>query len=270
MRANVSSRSAWVEKAARAGYAAKGVIYALVGGLAIASVVGASGSGQVGGGREAVQTIGQQSYGQILLVLIGVGLLGYAAWRFIQAYYDPENVAAEKGGTLKRIGYVASGVVHTALAVAALQMAIGSGSSSGSEDTYLAKLIGVDTIGPILAVAAGLFILGFAAYELYKGVTASFVDELKMGQMPHEARSWVVRIGRVGLIARGIVFILIGIGVTKAGLSASPSQTNSVGEALHEIGSETYGAILLVLVAGGLAAYGAYQVVLAKYRRIPA
>lgn len=270
MRANVSSRSAWVEKAARAGYAAKGVIYALVGGLAIASVVGASGSGQVAGSQEAVQTIGQQSFGQLLLVLIGVGLLGYALWRFIQAYYDPENEAAEKGGTLKRVGYVASGVVHTSLAIAALQMAIGSGSRSGSEDSYLAKLIGVDTIGPILAVLAGLSILGFAAYELYKGITASFGDELETEEIPHEARSWVVRIGRVGLIARGVVFILIGIGVTKAGLSASPTQTNSIGEALRDIGAETYGAILLVLVAGGLAAYGAYQVVLARYRRIPA
>lgn len=270
MRVN-PSHNPWIEKVARAGYAAKGVIYALVGGLAVAAVVDA-GSGSVGGGENAVQTIGQQTYGQFLLVLIGVGLFGYALWRFIQAYFDPENAQADRGGTLKRIGYVASGAVHALLGVAAFQMAFasGGGGQSGSKKTYLAELIAVDTIGPVLAVAAGVFILGFALYQLYKAATASFVDELKTHEMRGDTQKWVVRIGRIGLAARGIVFVLIGVGVVKAGLSANAGQARDLGEALREIGSQPFGAILLVLVAGGLAAYGAYQVTMAKYRRIPA
>lgn len=268
MRMNASPRNPWVEKAARAGFAAKGVIYALVGGLAIASVVSASGS--VGGGQNAVRTIGQQSFGQVLLVLIGIGLFCYALWRFIQAYFDPENAQADKGGTLKRVGYVASGAVHALLGVAAFQMAFGSGGQTGGQQTYLAKLIAVDTIGPILAVAAGIFILGFALYQLYKAATVSFTDELKTGEMPGNTQKWVIRVARFGLAARGVVFILIGVGVTKAGLSANAAQAKGLGEALREIGSQPFGATLLVLTAAGLAAYGAYQMVLAKYRRIPA
>ncbi|HJL15334.1 MAG TPA: DUF1206 domain-containing protein [Sandaracinaceae bacterium LLY-WYZ-13_1] len=263
-----TNQRGWVEKAARAGYAAKGVVYALVGGLAVASVVTASGS--VGGSRNAVQTIGQQPFGQFLLVLTGIGLLGYALWRFIQSGFDPEHEGNDKSGKVKRVGYAASGVVHVLLAVAAFQMATGGGGGgSGSQRTYIRELMMVDTIGSILTMAVGVFILGFALYEFYKAVSKSFVDELKTGKMSATTRTWVIRIARGGLVARGIVFGLIGVGVLKAGINTNPSQVQGVGGALHEIGSQPFGAILLVLVAGGLAAYGAYQVALARYRQIP-
>ena len=120
----------WLEPAARAGYVAKGIIYALIGGLAIAQVVESAGS--IGGGRNAVQTIGQQPFGQILLVIIGVGLFAYALWRAVQAIFDPEDAQSDTGGTLKRIGYGASGAVHAMLGVAAFQMALGSGGGGSS------------------------------------------------------------------------------------------------------------------------------------------
>jgi len=271
-RTNVNQirNTSWVEKAARMGYAAKGVVYALIGGLAVATVIGGAGDGEVGGGQNAVQTIGQQSYGQILLALTAIGLFGYALWRFVQAYYDPENAQSDKAGALKRIGYVASGVVHVMLGVAAIQMATGSGGGSGGKTTYIRELMLVDTVGPILTMAVGAFIIGFALYQFYKAATASFVSELKTHEMSRTAQTWVVRIARTGLAARAVVFSIIGVAVVRAAMNTNPSQVKGVGGALREVATQPFGAILLVLVAGGLAAYGAYQVTLAKYRKIPA
>jgi len=270
MNVRQASNSGWVEKAARVGYAAKGVVYALIGGLAVAAVVGGAGDGQVGGGQEAVQTIGQQSFGQVLLVLTAIGLFGYSLWRFVQAYFDPEHAQGDKAGTLKRIGYVASGAVHVMLGVAAIQMATGSVGGSGGKTTYIRDLMLVDTIGPILVLAVGVFIIGFALYQFYKAATAKFVSELKTHEMSRTAQTWVVRIARLGLAARAVVFSIIGVFVLKAAANTNPSQVKGVGGALHEIASQPFGAVLLVLVASGLAAYGAYQITLAKYRKIPA
>ena len=268
----------WLEPAARAGYVAKGIIYALIGGLAIAQVVESAGS--IGGGRNAVQTIGQQPFGQILLVIIGVGLFAYALWRAVQAIFDPEDAQSDTGGTLKRIGYGASGAVHAMLGVAAFQMALGSGGggsskngmpgSGSSKKTYLAELLAIDTIGPVLVIGLGLFVIGFAVYQLYKAATLKFQEELKTGEMSRSLRKWVPKLGRFALASRGVVFAIVGVFLVKAGLDSNPGEFEGVGGALREIGSESFGSILLVLVATGLAAYGAFQVVMARYRKIPA
>ena len=258
----------WLEPAARAGYVAKGIIYALIGGLAIAQVVESAGS--IGGGRNAVQTIGQQPFGQILLVIIGVGLFAYALWRAVQAIFDPEDAQSDTGGTLKRIGYGASGAVHAMLGVAAFQMALGSGGGGSSKKTYLAELLAIDTIGPVLVIGLGLFVIGFAVYQLYKAATLKFQEELKTGAMSRSLRKWVPKLGRFALASRGVVFAIVGVFLVKAGLDSNPGEFEGVGGALREIGSESFGSILLVLVATGLAAYGAFQVVMARYRKIPA
>ncbi len=260
--------SRWLELLARAGYATKGVVYGLVGGLAVASVVAASGS--VGGAENAVHTVGRAPFGQALLVLLGVGLFGYALWRFVAAYFDPENVDREKLGTLKRIGYVISGAIHVGLGVVAFQLASGAGGGGGGGGTTLLReAITLDTIGPALGVIGGLVTLGFAAYQIKKGVTADFTDKLRTHTMSRGARRAVITIARVGLIARGVVFAIIGMGVMRASIYQNPSEVQGVGGALRDLGTEPFGAVLLVVVAAGLAAYGAYQVAMSRYRRLP-
>jgi hypothetical protein len=262
-------RSKWVSRAARAGFAAKGVVYGLVGGLAVASVVGSGGDGQVGGSPDAVRTIGSQPYGEFLLIATGIGLFGYALWRLVQAYYDPEHAQGDKLGPFKRLGYVASSFLHGALGVAAFQMATGNGQSQAGQGTFLRDILTIDTVGPILAFAAGVFIIGYALYQVVKGAKKDFVDSLKTGRMSSTEKTAVTVTGQVGLIARGVVFGIIGVFVIRAAVNMDPSKVKGVGGALHEIASQPWGALLLVLVAGGLAAYGAYQVALARYREMP-
>jgi len=260
------SKDTWIERLARVGYATKGVVYALIGGLAIKAAIGSGGS--VGGGRNAVQEIGTQPFGQVLLVLTAIGLFGYALWRFVQAALDPENNGTDGKGVIKRVGYVASGVMHTALGVTAVQMVTGGGGGGGKK-TWIAKLMAVDTVGPILVGAAGVFVLGYALYQVYKGWTMKFKEELRTGQMSQTEEKAATISGRVGLVARGVVFAIIGGYVLKAAATQNPGSAKSVGGALSEIASQSYGVFLLATVAIGLLAYAALQLVLARYREIP-
>jgi len=266
------NRTRWYEIAARTGYVAKGVVYGLVGGLAVASAVGASGS--VGGSQNAVRTIGQQSYGMILLALTGVGLFAYAAWRMVQAWADPEGADEDDFGYLQRAGYGISSIAHAALGVAAFQMAFGSGGSSGggggSKASYLRDVMQIETVGSALVVGIGLAVLGLALRQLYKAFTGDFLKRLKTGEMSGRLRTAAKTIGRAGLGARGVVFLIIGGALVHAGITTDASEYVGVGGALRSVAEQPFGAVLLVLVAGGLASYGVHQLVLAKYRRVPA
>lgn len=256
----------WVEKLARAGYAAKGVVYGLIGVLALMAAFGEG--GQVGGGQQAIQTIGSQPFGQFLLVITGIGLASYAIWRFVQAALDPENVGTDAKGIAKRLGYTGSGLMYGALAILALQMGIGSGGGGGSQQTYVAKVLG-EPFGQLIVGAIGVFVIAAGLYQFYKAYTAKFVRDLKTNEMSATELTWAERLGRLGYAARGVVLPIIGYFVVKAAVTYEPGQAKGVGGALATIASQPLGTILLIVVAAGLVAYGAFQLVQAKYRRIP-
>jgi len=258
-----NSQSEWIERLARVGYATKGVVYALIGVLALEAAIGSGGS--VGGSRNAVETIGSQPFGQALLVITGIGLFGYALWRFIQAGFDPEDSRA-----IKRVGYVLSGAAHTMLGVTAIQMVIGGGGSGGSKKTWLAKLMAVDTVGPILVGVLGVVVIGYALYQVKKGWTEKFKEKLRTARMSRGEKKGATLSGRIGLVARGLVFAIVGGYVIKAAVTHDASSAKSVGGALGEIASQSYGVFLLAIVAIGLVAYAVLQFVMAKYRQIPA
>ncbi|WP_236518990.1 DUF1206 domain-containing protein [Sandaracinus amylolyticus] len=265
------ARRGWVEPMARTGYLTKGVVYVLIGVLAILAVTGAgSGAGEIGGPETAVRTIGEQPFGQVLLTIVGIGLFAYAAWRLVQAILDPERAALEGGkGVAKRIGWGVSGVLHAALGVAALQMAFaGRAPREGGSESWVGEVLSWDA-GPVLVVAAGAAVILFALYEIYRAWTIDFTRHLKITQMTPTERRWSIRAGRIGLFARGVVLVIVGAGIVEAGLNARPGEAEGLGGALRDIAQQPYGAILLIVVAVGLVAYGVFQMVEARYRRIP-
>ena len=117
--------SDWIERLARFGYAAKGAVYATLGALAFQAAFDAASSAPDKQG--ALQKIATQPFGQVLLGLVVIGLLGYVVWRFVQAGLDPERKGSDAKGILVRIGYVVSGLVYAGLALAAIRILSGSG-----------------------------------------------------------------------------------------------------------------------------------------------
>lgn len=268
--AGAAKARGWVDPAARAGYLTKGVLYVLIGVLALLTALGAPGEGQIGGPREAVTTIGEQPFGKVLLTLVGIGLFAYAAWRLVQAILDPEGSARDGARALvKRVGWALSGVIHGSLGVAALQMAMGErASAGGGAQSWIGEVLAMPG-GEAIVVIAGAAVVLFSLYEIYRAWTTDFTRQLQITRMSPSERRWAIRAGRLGLFARGVVFLIVGAGIIQAALGARPGAAGGVGGALREIARQPSGAALLTIVALGLLAYGVFQVVEARYRRIP-
>ena len=268
----VRGAAPWIQRLARMGYAAKGVVYLIIGVLALQAALGRG--GQTTDSEGALRTILRQPYGWIMLGVVAVGLAGYAIWRFVQAGMDPEGVGGDAKGMGKRAGYAISGVIHAALALEAARMAFGFGSGGGgsgdSGPRDWTAMVMEQPMGRWIIAAVGLGIAAFGLAELVRAYRTDLPKRLDLSRLSHSAREWVVRFGRMGMAARGVVFGVIGSFLVRAALNYDPSQARGLGGALDSLHDQAYGRWLLGLVATGLIAYGLYELVQARYRRIDA
>lgn len=258
----------WIERLARWGYAAKGVVYILVGGLAALAAVEAGGGGAPGS-RGALRSLLGQPLGTVILFAIGVGLLGYVLWRFVQAFADPDRHGTDAKGLGLRGFFVVNGLIYLSLALAAVAMALGrgGGGGDGGMQSKVADLMG-QPMGPWLVGAVGLTVVGVGVYQFVRAYTAKFRKRLKTGEMSAAERRWSTRIGRFGFAARGVTFLIIGGFIVRAALEHDPSEARGLDAAFRWLESQPYGTWLLGVVAVGLVAYGCFQIVMARYRRI--
>ncbi len=258
--------SPWIERLARAGYAAYGLVYALVGVLAVRAAFG--GGGEAASQEGALRQVLFAPLGRALLGIIVIGLLAYAVWRLFQGFLDPENEGTDAKGIMKRSDHVINGLFHAALAFSAGQLALGSGGGGGgSPGDWTARLL-AQPLGRWLAAIAGAVIVGAGLYQFYKAYTADFRDELKLGEMAGWEKTWATRSGRLGYAARGVVFGVIGVFLIQATLQTDPDKARGLGGALETLAHGPFGPYVLGAVAFGLVAYGVFMLVVARYRRI--
>lgn len=251
----------WVERLARMGYAARGIVYMIIGIVAAQAAFGRG--GQVTDQRGAFGEILSRPGGKFMLGLVAMGLVGYTVWRFVEAALDPEH-----DGAAKRALYALSGFIHVGLALSAARMALGSSrGGGGGGDAWTARVMEAPGGRWLIALAA-LGIAGFGIQQIIKGYRSDLDKRLDLSRMNAEARTWAVRATRAGLIARGVVFGIIGFFLLQAALQRDPGETRDLGGALEALRGASYGPYLLGLVALGLVAYGASQLVKARYRRI--
>ena len=253
------------EGLARVGYAARGVIYALIGVLAIrlADGVAAPRPNQQG----AMQQIAQQQFGKVLLLLVAIGLGGYALWRLAQALvgHTPEYGEHSK---LDRIGAVGSGLAYAAFCLLAISVLRGTaGDSSAQPKRTTADVLGWPA-GRELVAAAGIVFLGIAAFQAYLGISKKFLEYSKTGEMSQRVLKLFTVLGRVGLVARAVAFGLIGLFALKAAIDHTPKDAVGIDGALARLTQESYGSTVLSIVAAGLIAFGIYSIADARYRKI--
>lgn len=249
---------------ARLGYAAKGVVYMIVGILAVQAAFGTG--GETTGSEGALRALADQPFGQALLWLLGIGLLCYAVWRFIQAGLDPDRKGTDASGIASRVGYAASGVIHGGLAFYAFGIATGNGGGGGgSTQTMTAKVLATP-FGAWLVGLAGLAVLAYGLKAAHSAYTRRYRRKVPFGSLDARARTWVDRAGRLGLSARAVVFALIGVFLIKAAVQSDASEARGLEGALDTLAGQPYGPWLLGLVAIGLACYGFYSLVQARYR----
>lgn len=256
----------WVERLARFGYASKGAIYILIGVLAAMAAFGAG--GQTSGTEGVFQKILQQPFGQVLLALVAIGFVGYAIWRLVAAVKDAEHKGNDTKGIIFRIGYVVSGVIHGFLAFQAFKMVFGGGGSSSGggngQQTVAAKLLEQPAGQWLVGILA---VLGFAygLYQIYKGWADKFGEDVRDGGVRKEIRDLYMKLGKAGFIARGIIFAIIAFFFFQAAVTASSSQAGGMDKAFGFLNSAG-GPWLMGLIAIGLAGYGVFQIVKARYK----
>ncbi|MEJ8756658.1 DUF1206 domain-containing protein [Pontibacter sp. H259] len=259
----------WIRRLAKFGLIAKGVVYCLVGILAFMAAFELGGKSAQSSDKTGVfQFILEQSYGRILLIIVALGLLSYTIWRFVQAFQDTEHNGGSAKGIGKRIRYAFSGVVYGALAYYAAKLVMGNGGSNGDSRQTLVRELLEQPFGQWLVgiVALGTAIAGF--YQIYLGLSDKYKKNVQNARLKHEVESMMIKAGKIGYVARGIVWIIIGYLFLKAALASNPNKAGGSGSAFSFLENSSYGSYLLGAVALGLLCYGIFMFMRALYQPI--
>lgn len=263
-----STARPWIERLARAGYVAKGSVYLLVGILALQAAAGAG--GRTTGTAGVFHVILRQPLGRWLLGATAVGLAGYAVWRLICAVIDPER-RGKRGWkrSAVRVGYAGTAAIHAGLAWQAARLALGhgGGGGDGQAESGTARLLAAP-FGTWLVAAVAIGIAGYGVAQIVKGFRRDAVRRLHLETLGAQECRIVLRAARAGLISRGIVFGLVATFLARAALHHDASEAGGLGQALQTLARQPYAPVVLGTVAVGLAAYGAFQLALARYRPI--
>jgi hypothetical protein len=253
-----------IERLARLGYACIGIVYMIAGGLAAAAGLGMGGS--TGGHERALLVILRQPFGRFALGIVALGLVGYALWRLVSAFTDSEHRGSDAKGLAIRAASAGRGLIYGAITIEVVRLMMngrgGAGGGDQEAEHWTARLM-AQPLGPWLVAAVGLGVVGYGAYQLYAAWDAKLSKRLSLGEMDDRVRRKVVAISRFGIGARGLVFFVIGGSLVVAALRREPGAAHGTSGALASLPDP------VLAVAGlGLAAYGVYALVNARYRRI--
>lgn len=266
--AEAQSRKTWFRALSRAGMAARGAVFLIIGVLAIAVATGAGGTTTDQEGALAV--LARQPFGEALLMALAIGLACYALWRIAQGVIDTDDKGDDASGFAVRATKVGSGISYAILCAAAVGILTGSSnggaSSGGSADTKstTAGVLGWPA-GRYWVLAAAAVILGVAVWNVYRGLSTTFMKRL---HPPPGIRPAVETIGRAGMCARGVVFALIAVLLAKAAWEYDPAEAVGLDGALARLAGQPYGPVVLGVVAAGLVAFALHCLAEARYREV--
>ena len=252
------------ETLARLGYGARGVVYILLGALAVTSAFW--GGRQAEGSTEALSSLLALPFGRILLGLVALGLVGHILWRLAQGLLNADHVDDDFKGFVGRVGSLVSAGANVFLAMSAARMMLGGASSGngGGEEKASAWLL-QQPFGLWLLGLVGLGVIAAGLVQIWRGISQ---DYRKRVHLPPSRKAWLNLVCRFGLIARGVLLAIIGGFVTYAAFTVSPGQAGGISDALDYIHALPFGPWLYGLAALGLVAFGAYSIVQGLYREV--
>jgi hypothetical protein len=255
----------WVTHFLRFGQIARGVIYVVVGMLALRLSVGIRDVAMSQNG--AIAVIGRQPFGHVMLVALAVGLASYALWDLIRAVLDPNYEGQSRAGKLKRVGFALGAVGYVALAVITIQFIVGPRPSTKTSYGIVALVLSK----PFGAWLVGIIGLAWAALSLVQIVRAwlgYFERNLALDRLSPAERAWARGLGRIGICARSLVFAIVGIFLVASAFHANPHHSIGIDGALLGLARQAFGRTLLAVTGIGLVAFGVYSIMCARWMRI--
>lgn len=261
----VRQAAPWVERFARLGYASKALLYITVGLLAAQAGLGRG--GRAVDTQGALRVVHHATFGRVALIVMAAGLIGYALWRVVEGVFDPDGRGTDLKGLALRTSFAARGLFYGALGITALRLAARErpGPHTDQARHWTEVAFGLPA-GQLLVWIAAVGIGGYGLYQLYRAYTSKLSRQLDLDQLGTTAVWWVVGVSRFGIAARGVVFCLIGLFLVRAALWHDATQAGGVRKSLGFVAE--IGRWPFVVVALGLMAYGIYELVNARYRRI--
>lgn len=254
-----------IERVARFGYGARGIVYCIIGGLAVLAAIGQG--GRAGDSESALRWVLAGPFGVVLVGLIAAGLLGFAVWRFIESITDADRRGTSLKGVTVRLAHLLSAAIYTGLAITAASLALGLGRKGGdaAQDWtawLLAKPFGLWLVGLI-----GLGVMGGGVAFLVKAFKGDVTDRLKLDS---DHCRWAKPVGQFGYAARGVAFLIIGGFFIAAAWYQASSEVKGLAGAFAALRAQPYGWVLLAIVAAGHFAFGAFGLIQARFRHIDA
>jgi hypothetical protein len=267
LRGQARRHSRTLARFARAGFAAKGIVYLVIGSLAVMAAAGSG--GDTTDARGALHVIGDRGPGRWLLALMGAGLVGFALWSVVVAALDAEDRGSDPKGWALRAGRAVRGLFYGALGLESLRIVLHRATTGGGGAAHWSARAMAMPWGRWLVVAGGLGVMAYALYQFWRGARKNLRKHLRLGGDEAAVGAWVMRLARFGIVARGLVFLFMGWFLVRAGMERDAGRVGGVDASLAAMAAQSYGPILLGVVAVGLIAYGLWELANARYREIP-
>ncbi len=251
---------------ARAGFLARGIMYIVIGWIAL--LIAFHKTSQQADRTGALHELSRTAMGAAALWLLVVGFSGMALWRLAQACYGGAGPGGHKASS--RLVALGKAALYAVIAYGVLEYALGVGSPQGSDQQSVdltARLMRHQG-GRVVVVVIGLALIGGGLYLGYQAWRKRFLKTLRLSQMGAVTRRAVEWLGRAGGVARGIVFLTAGVFLVAAAASAQPRQAKGIDSSLRALAATPFGPWLLVLVATGLIMYGAFSCCEARWRKV--
>ncbi len=256
-----ATTSPLMENLLRLGYIVRGLVYGVIGVLALQVATGTGGA--LTDTKGAIAYLGRSPLGNLLLYAVLAGLIAYGLWGLIRADVDPLHKGTTAKGIAARVGYAVSGISYLFLAYLTFGLITGRTPAAAGSQTAQAQQMTASILskpwGLWVVVIVSLAIIGAGVTQIYQGLSASFDKQYAPYALSYEERKWLIRLGRFGTAARGLVFLLIGVFLFQAGYQQNPSQAKGIDGALAALLHQPYGSLLLGVVALGLIAFGLYS-----------
>ena len=260
-----AARSDWFGYLGRAGLAAQGVCFGIIGVLAIGLALGEG--GETTDPQGALIALARHTWSKVLLVLLCVGFAGYALWRLAQALFDRGRMGSDLGGLFRRAIQLVQGLTYVALTVGAVRTLAGSGAKPGGEKRAAAGIFGWPAGREIVGIIGAVLLIS-ALVTAYWGLSNRFEESLATEEMGKETRRTVAAAGVVGLCALGLVLGTVGWFLLKAAIEFRPQDPVGLGGALAKLAQAPYGRWVLGVTAAGFMVFAVFDFLQARYHKV--
>lgn len=265
--ARQAARNPGLELLERLGYVVRGALYGAMGFLALRLALSQPGGGATDLSGSLLFLI-SNPFGKVFLIVAIVGLTAYSVWGIVRAIFDPLHRGDDASGYLERLGFVSSAISYAAIVIFAFKILVGSGATSTDSTQHSIATVLNHPAGGLLTVLIGLVAIGIAVGQFVEAFRASFKWDLKSAEMSSTERNVAIALGRFGMFARGVIFLIVGWFVLQAGIHHDPSQVQGFGGAFVFLLSKPYGHVLLGVVALGFVALGLFSLACARWIRL--